>query len=144
VVAWRGNYVPFKYNLRHFMTINTVSYDHCVSFFWILGNFLFAKILRTNFIVRNFFTDKSATSCVLVLCSFFGFTGFKIFKNISGPKHIYCSDRSRHLPRCCSCRFCYFPASMGCCWRDFSSSLFSSLVFLFYFLFTKSASFVRN
>uniref|UniRef100_A0A914KG53 Homogentisate 1,2-dioxygenase n=1 Tax=Meloidogyne incognita TaxID=6306 RepID=A0A914KG53_MELIC len=29
VVAWRGNYVPFKYNLRHFMTINTVSYDHC-------------------------------------------------------------------------------------------------------------------
>jgi len=29
VVAWRGNYVPYKYDLRKFMTINSVSYDHC-------------------------------------------------------------------------------------------------------------------
>uniref|UniRef100_A0A915CUE2 Homogentisate 1,2-dioxygenase n=1 Tax=Ditylenchus dipsaci TaxID=166011 RepID=A0A915CUE2_9BILA len=29
VVAWKGNYVPFKYDLRRFMTINTVSFDHC-------------------------------------------------------------------------------------------------------------------
>ncbi|KAI6170319.1 Homogentisate 1,2-dioxygenase [Aphelenchoides besseyi] len=29
VVAWHGNYVPFKYDLRKFMTINTVSVDHC-------------------------------------------------------------------------------------------------------------------
>uniref|UniRef100_A0A7E4V0J3 Homogentisate 1,2-dioxygenase n=1 Tax=Panagrellus redivivus TaxID=6233 RepID=A0A7E4V0J3_PANRE len=29
VVAWHGNYVPFKYDLRKFMTINTVSFDHC-------------------------------------------------------------------------------------------------------------------
>jgi homogentisate 1,2-dioxygenase len=28
VVAWHGNYVPFKYDLRKFNTINTVSYDH--------------------------------------------------------------------------------------------------------------------
>jgi homogentisate 1,2-dioxygenase len=28
VVAWHGNYVPFKYDLRHFNTINTVSFDH--------------------------------------------------------------------------------------------------------------------
>uniref|UniRef100_A0A9J2P4G6 Homogentisate 1,2-dioxygenase n=1 Tax=Ascaris lumbricoides TaxID=6252 RepID=A0A9J2P4G6_ASCLU len=28
VVAWRGNYVPYKYDLRKFMTFNTVSYDH--------------------------------------------------------------------------------------------------------------------
>ena len=28
VVAWRGNYAPFKYNLRLFNTINTVSFDH--------------------------------------------------------------------------------------------------------------------
>lgn len=31
VVAWRGNYVPYKYDLRKFMVINTVSFDHCVS-----------------------------------------------------------------------------------------------------------------
>lgn len=29
VVAWKGNYVPFKYDLRKFVTINTVSVDHC-------------------------------------------------------------------------------------------------------------------
>ena len=28
IVAWRGNYVPFKYDLHRFQTINTVSYDH--------------------------------------------------------------------------------------------------------------------
>lgn len=29
VVAWHGNYVPYKYNLLNFMTVNTVSFDHC-------------------------------------------------------------------------------------------------------------------
>jgi len=29
VVAWHGNYAPYKYNLSNFMTINTVSFDHC-------------------------------------------------------------------------------------------------------------------
>lgn len=29
VVAWHGNYAPYKYDLAHFNTINTVSYDHC-------------------------------------------------------------------------------------------------------------------
>ncbi len=28
VVAWHGNYAPYKYNLKDFNTINTVSYDH--------------------------------------------------------------------------------------------------------------------
>jgi homogentisate 1,2-dioxygenase len=28
VVAWHGNYVPYKYNLSQFNTINTVSFDH--------------------------------------------------------------------------------------------------------------------
>lgn len=28
VVAWHGNYVPFKYDLSRFMAINTVSFDH--------------------------------------------------------------------------------------------------------------------
>lgn len=28
VVAWHGNYVPYKYNLEYFNTINTVSFDH--------------------------------------------------------------------------------------------------------------------
>ncbi|XP_053986971.1 homogentisate 1,2-dioxygenase isoform X1 [Hylaeus volcanicus] len=29
VVAWHGNYVPFKYDLARFMVINSVSFDHC-------------------------------------------------------------------------------------------------------------------
>ncbi len=28
VVAWHGNYVPYKYDLSHFNTLNTVSFDH--------------------------------------------------------------------------------------------------------------------
>jgi len=28
VVAWHGNYAPYKYDLKKFMTINTVSFDH--------------------------------------------------------------------------------------------------------------------
>lgn len=28
VVSWKGNYLPYKYNLRKFNTINTVSFDH--------------------------------------------------------------------------------------------------------------------
>ncbi len=28
VVAWHGNYVPYKYDLAHFNTMNTVSFDH--------------------------------------------------------------------------------------------------------------------
>lgn len=29
VVAWHGNYVPFKYDLNRFNVINSVSFDHC-------------------------------------------------------------------------------------------------------------------
>lgn len=29
VVAWHGNYVPYKYDLTKFMVINSVSFDHC-------------------------------------------------------------------------------------------------------------------
>lgn len=28
VVAWHGNYVPYKYDLRRFMVIGTISFDH--------------------------------------------------------------------------------------------------------------------
>ena len=28
VVAWHGNYAPYKYDLRRFNAVNTVSYDH--------------------------------------------------------------------------------------------------------------------
>lgn len=30
VVAWHGNYVPYKYDLSKFMVVNSVSFDHCV------------------------------------------------------------------------------------------------------------------
>lgn len=28
VVAWHGNYAPYKYDLRHFNTVGSISYDH--------------------------------------------------------------------------------------------------------------------
>lgn len=28
VVAWHGNYAPYKYHLSDFNTMNTVSFDH--------------------------------------------------------------------------------------------------------------------
>ena len=31
VVAWHGNYYPYKYDLGNFMTINAVAFDHAVS-----------------------------------------------------------------------------------------------------------------
>lgn len=31
VVAWHGNYVPFKYGLANFCVVNSVSFDHIVS-----------------------------------------------------------------------------------------------------------------
>jgi homogentisate 1,2-dioxygenase len=30
VVAWHGNYAPYKYNLDHFNCMNSVTYDHPV------------------------------------------------------------------------------------------------------------------
>ncbi|XP_012284816.1 homogentisate 1,2-dioxygenase [Orussus abietinus] len=29
VVAWHGNYVPYKYDLDRFMAVNSVTFDHC-------------------------------------------------------------------------------------------------------------------
>ena len=28
IVAWHGNYYPYKYDLRHFNTVGSISYDH--------------------------------------------------------------------------------------------------------------------
>ena len=31
MVAWHGNYAPYKYDLSKFMVINAVAFDHAVS-----------------------------------------------------------------------------------------------------------------
>ena len=42
VVGWRGNYVPYKYNLLKFACVNSVSYDHMVCGpLWFLVFFVF-------------------------------------------------------------------------------------------------------
>ncbi len=44
VVAWHGNYAPYKYDLKKFMTINSVGFDHAVRF--LINQFLnFVQIL---------------------------------------------------------------------------------------------------
>lgn len=50
VVAWHGNYVPYKYDLARFMTINSVSFDHCVS--WATE----AKLQWLEVVLMNFST----------------------------------------------------------------------------------------
>jgi len=58
VVAWHGNYAPYKYNLKNFMVINAVAFDHAVS-----GCFKgtplrykpHKKVLKTNIFFTNVF-----------------------------------------------------------------------------------------
>lgn len=47
VVAWHGNYAPYKYDLSKFCVINSVSFDHCVSVRIFHGIFDFNQ-LNTN------------------------------------------------------------------------------------------------
>nr|KAF6378311.1 homogentisate 1,2-dioxygenase [Myotis myotis] len=51
VVAWHGNYTPYKYNLENFMVINAVAYDHAdPSIFTVLT----AKSLRPGVAIADF------------------------------------------------------------------------------------------
>ncbi|KAK6727911.1 hypothetical protein RB195_005524 [Necator americanus] len=51
VVAWHGNYAPYKYDLRNFNVINTVSFDHCdPSIFTVLT----APSLKTGTAIADF------------------------------------------------------------------------------------------
>ncbi|XP_053561776.1 homogentisate 1,2-dioxygenase [Bombina bombina] len=51
VVAWHGNYVPYKYNLDNFMVINCVAFDHAdPSIFTVLT----AKSLRPGVAIADF------------------------------------------------------------------------------------------
>lgn len=61
VVAWHGNYAPYKYDLSKFMTINSVSFDHCVSLFLV-----------------NAFAKYQAVYSFNNFCFCFGFDLFRI------------------------------------------------------------------
>ena len=52
VIAWHGNYVPYKYDLKRFMIINSVSFDHCVSKHHHMQKSNYA--LRFKKLLRNF------------------------------------------------------------------------------------------
>ena len=45
VVAWHGNYTPYKYDLSCFNVVNTVSFDHCVSVIACLLSFMTVLVL---------------------------------------------------------------------------------------------------
>jgi len=45
VVAWHGNYAPYKYDLSCFNVVNTVSFDHCVSVIACLLSFMTDLVL---------------------------------------------------------------------------------------------------
>nr|XP_021485016.1 homogentisate 1,2-dioxygenase [Meriones unguiculatus] len=51
VVAWHGNYTPYKYNLENFMVINAVAFDHAdPSIFTVLT----AKSMRPGVAIADF------------------------------------------------------------------------------------------
>ncbi|XP_072469993.1 homogentisate 1,2-dioxygenase isoform X1 [Notamacropus eugenii] len=51
VVAWHGNYIPYKYNLENFMVINSVAFDHAdPSIFTVLT----AKSARPGVAIADF------------------------------------------------------------------------------------------
>ncbi|XP_054202370.1 homogentisate 1,2-dioxygenase isoform X1 [Homo sapiens] len=51
VVAWHGNYTPYKYNLKNFMVINSVAFDHAdPSIFTVLT----AKSVRPGVAIADF------------------------------------------------------------------------------------------
>ena len=60
VVAWHGNYVPYKYDLKNFCVVNTVSFDHMVGFLgscyafislvsaWLSSLYAFPSVLKSG------------------------------------------------------------------------------------------------
>ena len=55
VVAWVGNYVPYKYALKNFNVVNSVSFDHMVgAVFFIVLDFLYVKVSNSKI---RFFLD---------------------------------------------------------------------------------------
>mgnify|MGYP002385701849 CR=1 FL=1 len=50
VVAWHGNYAPYRYDLSKFMVINATAFDHAVCFFYFkkfIFDFLFFVLIHS-------------------------------------------------------------------------------------------------
>lgn len=119
VVAWHGNYVPYKYNLNNFMVINSVSFDHCVScnnkFSLILEGHTEPKrpqtILHSEFLdlVLNFLNSKYFNSYSVlkkntryILCKKINFLKRRFplqnIINVMEPKLTSCLQKAIFLP----------------------------------------------
>ena len=48
VVAWVGNYVPYKYALKNFNVVNSVSFDHMVGVVFFVVDFLYEKVSHSK------------------------------------------------------------------------------------------------
>lgn len=71
VVAWHGNYVPFKYDLDKFMVVNTVSFDHCVSVLRKLRYLLHSLIherIDTRFLYTRLFLLQDPSIFTVLTC----------------------------------------------------------------------------
>lgn len=65
VVAWHGNYAPYKYNLARFMVINSVSFDHCVSRRSLL------LLMMTHFLLLKFLVWQDPSIFTVLTCPSF-------------------------------------------------------------------------
>ena len=90
VVGWHGNYAPYKYDLRNYNTINTVSFDHPVSLFPPPDQPVSLPTPRAVSL-----THRATLTCPL------------------GSIHLHRSHMCYWRARRCLLRLCHLPASLG-------------------------------
>uniref|UniRef100_A0A1I7WGI7 Homogentisate 1,2-dioxygenase n=1 Tax=Heterorhabditis bacteriophora TaxID=37862 RepID=A0A1I7WGI7_HETBA len=91
VVAWHGNYAPFKYDLRKFNVINTVSFDHCALLLLTLSFFHQDGELPTEPL------DHHITTVSDLLTYLYPFIFFTIFYFVLFPPFVSHYNKSHHM-----------------------------------------------
>ncbi len=69
VIAWHGNYVPYKYDLHKFNTINSVSFDHIVSLL-IIYNYFFTFDLLYFYSIYHLFISYELKGSIHIYSSY--------------------------------------------------------------------------
>lgn len=110
VVAWHGNYTPYKYNLANFMVINAVAYDHAV-----------CRVIRAP-------TTALYTNNIILHSSLLKAFQINNSNTFSGSFNLHSADMSVSEARCRHCRLCHLPSSLGSCWQDIQATLLPQYV----------------
>lgn len=116
VVAWHGNYVPYKYDLALFNTINTVSYDHMVQHLPSLPLLSLHPLLYPLLLFSLSFLSPSSSL-------FFSEEKGCLLLAYLGSLNFYSSNSPHYWSGHSSSWFCHLSPSLGCCWTHFQVRL---------------------